>query len=184
NEADPITPFRSAKAVADALGDSATLVEQDDYGHASLAMHSDCTFKILENYFLNNQLPSADQFCGTNQVLFPGPGVTKSSLTSLAASGGNSSSSDLQSELDDAKTRARQLFIAVIALASATGLLLISLILSCCFGKKGGGKSKDVVYWGKEGLDGESDQGHVYNTPYDGATKLKLGGGGYAPVKT
>ncbi|KAG8744376.1 hypothetical protein FRC10_010263 [Ceratobasidium sp. 414] len=182
NEADPITPFRSAKAVADALGESAVLVEQDDYGHASLAMHSDCTFKILENYFLNNQLPSTDQFCGTNQILFPGPGVTKSSLNNLAASGNNSSSSDLQTELDDAKTRARQLFIAVIALACATGLLLISLIFSCLFGKKGG-KSKDAVYWGKEGMDGESDQGHVYNTPYDGATKLKLGGG-YAPVKT
>ncbi|KAG8701909.1 hypothetical protein FRC09_005064, partial [Ceratobasidium sp. 395] len=62
NEADPVTPFRSAKAVADALGDSAILIEQDDYGHLSLAMHSDCTFTIVENYFLNNQLPTADQF--------------------------------------------------------------------------------------------------------------------------
>ncbi|KAG9092827.1 hypothetical protein FS749_015411 [Ceratobasidium sp. UAMH 11750] len=182
NEADPITPFRSAKAVADALGESAILVEQDDYGHASLAMHSDCTFKILENYFLNNQLPTTDQFCGTNQVLFPGPGVTKSSLN-LAASGSNSGSDNLQSELDDAKTRARTLFIAVIALASATGLLLISLIWSCVMGRKKGGKSKDAVYWGKEGLNDESDQGHEYKTPYDGVSKLKLGGG-YAPVKT
>jgi hypothetical protein len=32
NEADPITPFVSAKNVADALGDSAVLIEQDDYG--------------------------------------------------------------------------------------------------------------------------------------------------------
>lgn len=41
NEADPATPFRSAKLVADQLGDSAILVEQDDYGHSTLAMHSD-----------------------------------------------------------------------------------------------------------------------------------------------
>ncbi|KAG9124513.1 hypothetical protein FRC07_011335 [Ceratobasidium sp. 392] len=41
NEADPITPFRSAQSVAHALGDSARLVQQDDYGHTSLAMHSD-----------------------------------------------------------------------------------------------------------------------------------------------
>jgi hypothetical protein len=32
NEADPITPFVSAKKVADALGDSATLIKQDGYG--------------------------------------------------------------------------------------------------------------------------------------------------------
>ncbi|QRV92027.1 Abhydrolase domain-containing protein [Ceratobasidium sp. AG-Ba] len=180
NEADPITPFRSAKSVADALGDSAILVEQDDYGHVSLAMHSDCTFKILENYFLNNALPSTDQFCGTNQQLFPGPGVTKSSLAALSSSNSNSSTSDLQTQLEEEQTRARQLFIAVIALASATGLLLLSLIASCVFGKKGGKSKKDVVYWGKEDDSGE---GHTYKTPYDGATSLKLGGG-YAPVKT
>lgn len=32
NEADPVTPYISAKRVADALGDSAILIEQDDYG--------------------------------------------------------------------------------------------------------------------------------------------------------
>jgi hypothetical protein len=33
NEADPVTPFVSAKSIADALGDiSAVLIEQDDYG--------------------------------------------------------------------------------------------------------------------------------------------------------
>ncbi|KAG9106063.1 hypothetical protein FRC07_008976 [Ceratobasidium sp. 392] len=85
NEADPITPFVSAKKVADALGDSAVLVEQDDYGHTSLAMHSNCTLAILGHYFVNNTLPSADKFCGTNQVLFPGKGkaITKSMLTTL-----------------------------------------------------------------------------------------------------
>ncbi|KDN33735.1 hypothetical protein RSAG8_13166, partial [Rhizoctonia solani AG-8 WAC10335] len=80
NEADPITPYISAKSVADALGDSAVLIEQDDYGHLSLAMHSTCTISALQNYFLNNKLPSKDEFCGTDQQLFPGPGVTKSTL--------------------------------------------------------------------------------------------------------
>lgn len=35
NEADPVTPYVSAKRVADALGDSAILIEQDDYGVSS-----------------------------------------------------------------------------------------------------------------------------------------------------
>ncbi|KAG8736012.1 hypothetical protein FRC10_009885 [Ceratobasidium sp. 414] len=141
NEADPITPFRSAKSVTDALGNSAILIEQDDYGHASVAMHSDCTFAALQNYFLNNTLPTANKFCGTNQVLFPGPGITKSSLAALnsgnlAASGSSSGSTNLESELDQARKRANQLFIVSIALASAAGLLLLSLITSCLLGRK------------------------------------------------
>ncbi|CEL53417.1 hypothetical protein RSOLAG1IB_11349 [Rhizoctonia solani AG-1 IB] len=79
NEADPITPLIGAKKLADALGDSAVLIEQDDYGHSSLAMHSNCTAAALQNYFAHNKLPTQDIFCGTNQVLFPAPGgdVTK-----------------------------------------------------------------------------------------------------------
>ncbi|KAG8702411.1 hypothetical protein FRC09_004743 [Ceratobasidium sp. 395] len=181
NEADPITPFRSAKSVADALGDSAVLVEQDDYGHSSLAMHSDCTFNILRDYFVNNQLPTADQFCGTNQVLFPGGGITKSSLAALNVNNNSSSSTDIQSQLYATQTRVRQLFGAIIALASALGLLLVFIIGSWILGKKSGKDQKDVVYWGKEDLGNEKEQGHTYNTPYDGVTALKLGG--YKPVK-
>ncbi|KAG9118282.1 hypothetical protein FRC07_007277 [Ceratobasidium sp. 392] len=92
NEADPITPFVSAKKVADALGDSAVLVEQNDYGHTSLAMHSRCTLAILKRYFVNNTLPSADKFCGTNQALFPGKGITKSVLTALNSNDGSGTS--------------------------------------------------------------------------------------------
>ena len=32
NKADPITPFRNAKVVADLLGDSAQLAQQDGFG--------------------------------------------------------------------------------------------------------------------------------------------------------
>ncbi|KAG9119040.1 hypothetical protein FRC07_006157 [Ceratobasidium sp. 392] len=172
NEADPITPYRSAKAVADALGDSATLVEQDDYGHCSLAMHSDC-----------NKLPTADQFCGTNQVLFPGQGITKSSISALSVTSGNSGSSDVQSQLDVARARVQQLFVATVALGCALGLLIVLLIGSWLLRRQRGGKSrKDLVYWGKEGLHDEKEQGHDYKTPYDGASVVKLGG--YTSVKT
>ncbi|KAG8711023.1 hypothetical protein FRC09_020817 [Ceratobasidium sp. 395] len=72
NEADPATPFLSAKNVADALGDSAILIEQDDFGHLSLAMRSDCTQGALTDYFLSNTLPTSDKFCETDQALFSG----------------------------------------------------------------------------------------------------------------
>ncbi|KAG9124180.1 hypothetical protein FRC07_012565 [Ceratobasidium sp. 392] len=172
NEADPVTPFRSAKAVADALGDSAILVEQDDYGHLSLAMHSECTLNILGDYFLNNKLPTTDQFCGTNQVLFPGPGITKDSL------GNKNGPVDLQTQLEETQARARQLTGAAIALACAIGLLSLFLLWSWLIGKKGRRGGKDVVYWGKDGLH----DGQGYDTPHGGVTALKLGG--YAPVKT
>ncbi|KAH7329760.1 Alpha/Beta hydrolase protein [Rhizoctonia solani] len=83
NVADPITPFKSAKNIADALGGSAILIEQDDYGHSSLAMHSNCTTSALEQYFLYNRLPEKDEFCGTNQELFPNTGITRSTLRGL-----------------------------------------------------------------------------------------------------
>ncbi|QRV77165.1 Abhydrolase domain-containing protein [Ceratobasidium sp. AG-Ba] len=186
NEADPITPYISAKKVADALGDSAILVEQDDYGHASLAMHSDCTFAILQNYFTNGTLPTSDQFCGTNQVLFPGPWITKKTLSAagtsnLAASSSSESNTGIQSELDDTKARADRLFIAVVALAAAAGLLLVSLIGSCIVGrrKKEATRVTHAVHFP---TDMHDDQGHEYKTPYDGTTGGK--GGGYAPVQT
>ncbi|QRV92028.1 Abhydrolase domain-containing protein [Ceratobasidium sp. AG-Ba] len=178
NEADPVTPYRSAKSVADALGDSAILVEQDDYGHASLAMHSDCTFKILSSYFLEGQLPSTDQFCGTNQQLFPGPGVTKSYLAALSASNSNSTS-DLQSQVEQEKNRARQLLIGVIGLTVGILLLLVWLFWPILFEKKSGRGQKDRLDWGNE----ESGEGHMYKTPYDDAA-AQITGGRYVPVQT
>lgn len=81
NEADPITPLPGAEWVASELGPSnAYLVKQDDYGHTSLAEHSDCTIGIIDAYFSNGTLPSKDQFCGTNQPLFPNPSITKQTL--------------------------------------------------------------------------------------------------------
>ncbi|KAF8335935.1 TAP-like protein-domain-containing protein [Cantharellus anzutake] len=81
NQADPITPYPGAKLVADLLGEAnAVIVEQRDFGHTSLAEHSDCTFRVIYDYFANGTLPVDESICGTNQVLFPGSPVTKLSL--------------------------------------------------------------------------------------------------------
>ncbi|QRV95978.1 Abhydrolase domain-containing protein [Ceratobasidium sp. AG-Ba] len=187
NEADPITPFISAKNVADALGDSAILVEQDDYGHGSMAMHSSCTISIIRNYFTNNTLPTQDQFCETNQVLFPGQGITRSTLKAFASSTGSGSNSTnltgspdpLQSKLDDAETTAKGLLIAVIALACATSLLFLGLIGSCVWSRKQKAKTRGTNVFFPS--DDRHEQGHVYATPYEGGKKEK---DGYAPVQT
>ncbi|KAG8720004.1 hypothetical protein FRC09_010255 [Ceratobasidium sp. 395] len=170
NEADPVTPYINAKHVTDALGESAVLIEQDDYGHVSLAMKSTCTTAALNNYFLNNQLPSADQFCGTNQMLFPGPGITKSTLAALSGSSsmGSSNPSDLETELSKARERVNQLFVAVVAL----------------------GRKKKEAQWTQWThvthntfeSKGHEDQGHIYTTPYDPVKVTKKDG--YAPVQT
>lgn len=81
NKDDPITPLAGAKWAASTLGTTnAHLVEQDDYGHTSLAEHSDCTAAIITAYFLNGTLPTQDKFCPTNQPLFPTSYLTKQTL--------------------------------------------------------------------------------------------------------
>ncbi|KAG8717828.1 hypothetical protein FRC08_006557 [Ceratobasidium sp. 394] len=179
NEADPITPYKNAKSVADALGESAVLIEQDDYGHVSLAMKSNCTFAALNNYFLDNQLPSADQFCGTNQVLFPGPGITKGSLSALPESGSSNlatSNSNLEADLEAARARGKQLFIAVVALGFATGLLLICLVGSFILGRKKQDTQKWIHVTREMFEKAHEVQGHVYATPYDPVMVKKAGG--------
>ncbi|KAG8736011.1 hypothetical protein FRC10_009884 [Ceratobasidium sp. 414] len=131
NEADPITPYKNAKSVADALGESAVLIEQDDYG----------TFAALNNYFLNN--------------------------------------SNL---LEAARTRGNQLFIAVIALACATGLLLTFLIGSFVLGRKKKGAQEWAHVTREMFESAHEEQGHVYTTPYHPIEVKKAGG--YAQVET
>ncbi|KAF8738369.1 MEROPS serine peptidase family S33, partial [Rhizoctonia solani] len=202
NEADPVTPYISAKKVADALGDSAILIEQDDYGHLSLAMHSTCTISALQDYFLNNKLPSQDKLCGvswlqiihihspgpnqsrahqTNQQLFPGPGVTKSTISKLNVHNSATDPSSLEDELDKARERSDRLFILVITLAAASGLLLLGLIFSCIRGRR---KSKlaHATYIPRGAFEkGGDEQGHIYD-PYGKGSGSKSGG--YARVET
>ncbi|QRW02523.1 Abhydrolase domain-containing protein [Ceratobasidium sp. AG-Ba] len=70
NLADPITPYVSAKRVADALGNSAALIKQNGYGHTSLFMHSDCTVNATVKYFLDGVAPSEFLECETDQNVF------------------------------------------------------------------------------------------------------------------
>ncbi|CAE6463673.1 unnamed protein product [Rhizoctonia solani] len=68
---DPITPFISAKAVAEALGDSAILLKHNGYGHTSLYMHSNCTIAATSKYFTTGELPPTGTVCETDEKLFP-----------------------------------------------------------------------------------------------------------------
>ncbi|KAJ1307669.1 hypothetical protein OPQ81_001762 [Rhizoctonia solani] len=185
NEADPVTPYIVAKKVADALGDSAILIQQDDYGHTSLAMHSNCTISALQDYFLENKLPSQDILCGTNQQLFPGPGVTKQSISKLNTASNTLSTngnSTLQDELDKARQRSHNLFIATIALAAAAGLLVVALIFSFI---RGHHKSKSAYasHIPRGAFEKASEeQGHTYDDPY--AAKVGIKSGGYSRVET
>ncbi|CAE6378531.1 unnamed protein product [Rhizoctonia solani] len=68
---DPITPFISAKVVADALGNSAVLLKHNGYGHTSLYMHSSCTVAATSKYFITGELPPTETVCETDEILFP-----------------------------------------------------------------------------------------------------------------
>ncbi|KAG9096104.1 hypothetical protein FRC06_009047, partial [Ceratobasidium sp. 370] len=182
NEADPVTPYISAKRVADALGDSAILLEQDDYGHLSLAMHSTCTSAVLQNYFLHNELPFDDKLCGTNQVLFPGPGVTKKTLNVLSASTSTSGAgTDINAELEEARQRSRNLFITVIALAAALVLVFTGLLFSCVRNRKPRYSHAAYISHGVSDKAVE-EQGHIYDNPFKPTGGSKQGE--YARVQT
>jgi len=83
NEADPITPYRSAKLVAsdEYLGSHARLILQQNFGHTSGAMASRCTLQAVRNY-LSGTLPddggdnSEDLYCSTASSLFGLPADT------------------------------------------------------------------------------------------------------------
>ena len=64
NKADPAAPFLDASMVAGWLGNSATLVEQDGFGHLTLAQKSTCTRNIISNFFVNGIHPvGGDAVC-------------------------------------------------------------------------------------------------------------------------
>jgi hypothetical protein len=142
NKADPITPFLDASIVAGWLGDSATLVEQDGLGHASFAQKSTCTTNIVKNFFVDGVRPEGDDtLCAIDPdgpELFPSEGVKASDIRNAISGDSNTSTPDSQ-ELSDLKAQKKKLFIAVIALAVACGILLISLVFSCLNRRRGRG---------------------------------------------
>ncbi|KAI4519163.1 alpha/beta-hydrolase [Schizophyllum commune Loenen D] len=83
NTADPLTPFKNAKLMADLLGDSAVLVRQDGLGHTSLAEQSSCTIGIINKYFTEGSLPEGDDtVCEIDDsvVIFPNSNATQASV--------------------------------------------------------------------------------------------------------
>ncbi|TRM59951.1 TAP-like protein-domain-containing protein [Schizophyllum amplum] len=90
NTFDPVTPFKNAQLMADLLGDSAVLLQQNGYGHVSLAEPSTCTVDVINRYFEDGTLPEGDDtICPIDDdvVLFPNSTVSQASvrLSILAA---------------------------------------------------------------------------------------------------
>jgi len=166
NQADPITPFASAKVVADLLGDSAIIIEQDDYGHSSLAERSNCTIAAITEYFSHGSLPIEGTMCGTNQILFPGSPITKSSLAVSSSSTPISSDTD---ELDRLRSTNRALIIADIALCVIVLVLLVSLVFSFIRSRKAraGGSSARYDLPPTAMLRKDDFEDSSYMTPYD-----------------
>ncbi|KAL1745843.1 Alpha/Beta hydrolase protein [Schizophyllum fasciatum] len=114
NQADPVTPFKNAKQIADQLGDSAVLIEQSGYGHASIAEYSECTTDILQNYFSSGKASRLFCFIRTpdndwtycfveedNKVLFPANSTGNETLPDEDSSGSATDDSVVGSNADD-----------------------------------------------------------------------------------
>ncbi|KAG0645908.1 hydrolase [Hyphodiscus hymeniophilus] len=69
NQADNITPLRSARANAKGFNNSVVLI-QNSYGHTSIAAASSCTAEYLRQYFQNGTLPDPDTKCEADIVPF------------------------------------------------------------------------------------------------------------------
>ncbi|CAE6503704.1 unnamed protein product [Rhizoctonia solani] len=62
-DGDPVTPLASAVKMSKAFGDSASLLVQQGFGHASLAHPSLCTAKHIQEYFINGTVPRNGTRC-------------------------------------------------------------------------------------------------------------------------
>ena len=142
NKADPATPFLDASRLAGGLGDSAVLVELDGYGHTSFRQISTCIVDIVKNFFVKDIRPTGRYtVCSLDPDApspFPSNDTTSSGVQGAVLSEGSDGISGSQ-ELDDLKSQKRTLLIAVIALAAACGILLISLIVAFFVGRRGQG---------------------------------------------
>jgi hypothetical protein len=72
----------------------------------------------------------------TNQVLFPGPGITNKTLPTLSAAANATDLSELKAELDKAHAYSRTLLNVVIVLTCTVGLLIISLVVYFIRGRR------------------------------------------------
>ncbi|KAI5892383.1 alpha/beta-hydrolase [Schizophyllum commune H4-8] len=104
NQADPVTPFRNAKQVADQLGESAVLIEQSGYGHGSIAEYSNCTMSILQSYFESGKTPENDRmYCFVNEdnlILFPDQSNNTANATASTTPDDDSSAPSFANAVD------------------------------------------------------------------------------------
>ncbi|KAI1791415.1 TAP-like protein-domain-containing protein [Ganoderma leucocontextum] len=89
NTYDPVTPFSGAQALADQLGDSATLVRMNGFGHTTIAGPSTCINGVLLAYMTNGTLPEDnDTVCDVDDDFEIWPGVnTNMILANMTGSG-------------------------------------------------------------------------------------------------
>jgi hypothetical protein len=116
---------------------------------------------------------NSSHFLQTNQVLFPGPGVTKNTLSALSSTA-SVGGANIEAELKQSRMRARDLFIAVIALGAAFALLLVSLVFSCLRNRKAASVHPAYIPRGAFEKVGE-EQGHTYDNPFNPAVGFKQG---------
>ncbi|KAL0569858.1 hypothetical protein V5O48_012099 [Marasmius crinis-equi] len=72
NTADPVTPLEAAKNTSRVFPGSVVLT-QDSPGHASLAVQSNCTAKVVREYFVNGTLPEEGTVCPMDGSPFDAP---------------------------------------------------------------------------------------------------------------
>ena len=69
NTADPVTPGRYAKKMAEGFEGAVALI-QNSAGHCSLATPSNCTLSYVREYFQKGTLPPPDTVCEPDVQLF------------------------------------------------------------------------------------------------------------------
>ncbi|KAL0580850.1 hypothetical protein V5O48_001142 [Marasmius crinis-equi] len=77
NTADPVTPLSAAKRVSQNFPGSVVLT-QDSPGHASIAAPSNCTSKVIREYFANGSLPEEGTVCAMDGSFFAPTGTADS----------------------------------------------------------------------------------------------------------
>ncbi|KAH9886730.1 alpha/beta-hydrolase [Cubamyces lactineus] len=87
NTYDPITPVSGARALVELLGDDATLVLQDGFGHTSIGSPSQCINEIAFAYLVNGMLPEDNNtLCQVDTDYAPFAGVdTEAILAALSS---------------------------------------------------------------------------------------------------
>ncbi|KAM5541070.1 hypothetical protein V8D89_005381 [Ganoderma adspersum] len=77
---DPATPFANAQNLADLLGQSATLVTQNGFGHTTFAAPSTCANAIANTYMTTGKLPDGPTTCDVDAGFELFEGVNTSAI--------------------------------------------------------------------------------------------------------